>query len=777
MSSPPLPPEELERLVVEFVNRPDYHPVKPAVIAKRLKLDDEQKRQLKKLIKRLVKRGRIVYGSNHLVGPANTASRALVTGVFHRVDRGFGFVRPLGTTPEMGRTADLFIPANKCGDAANGDTVLVKISPNRRGREEGEGRENKNGKQRGEIVEIIERQTRNFVGTYYETPDAGYVTVDGGLFADPIFVGDPGAKRARVEDKVVIEMVRFPTHAAPGEGVIIEVLGPRGQPGVDTLTIIREFGLSDAFPESVLEAARRQADKFDENKLTRRRDLTGETTITIDPIDARDFDDAISLTRIENGHWLLGVHIADVAHFVRPNTPLDREARERATSVYLPDRVLPMLPEVISNNLASLQPGRVRYTKTAMLEFTPDGVRVHAEVFSGAIRSRRRFTYEEVDDFLANPAAWKPKIDVDVHRLLRDMHELAMILRRRRFDRGALELTMPEVKIELNGEGAVSGARVVENTVSHQIIEEFMLSANEAVATHLESLDISFLRRVHDSPDPRKLKMLTEFIHEMGIPCESLESRFEIKRLLEDLHGRPEERALNYAILRSFQKAIYSPREEGHFALASDCYCHFTSPIRRYPDLAVHRIINALERGKKPVEDLDRLTVLGQHCSDREQRAEKAERELIKIKLLTCMSTRIGEEMDALVTGVERFGLFAQGIDIPAEGLVHVRSLPDDYFDYDPKARTLTGRRRGGQFRLGDLVRVRVNNVDVDSRELDFGLIEKLTSHEGFRRLPKKPTRKPKRDFGGKKRARKKPGKKKSAAGKPQAKKRSSRKK
>jgi ribonuclease R len=508
--------------------------------------------------------------------------------------------------------------------------------------------------------------------------------------------------------------------------VIVDVLGPRGEPGVDTLSVIHQFGLPQDFPENVLDSARAQADTFDESIVDDRRDLTDLTVITIDPVDARDFDDAISLERMENGHWQLGVHIADVAHFVTPKTPLDREARERATSVYLPDRVLPMLPEIISNNLASLQPDRVRYAKSVFMEFTAEGIPVTTEYCSAAIKSDRRFTYEEVDDFLAHRGRWKKKLSPQVHTLLGQMHELAMILRGRRFDRGAIELAMPEIELDLDANGRVCGAHVEEHTESHQIIEEFMLAANEAVAQLLFDQGLLFLRRIHEPPNPRKMHTLTEFVRELGIPCESMESRFEIKRVLRAVQGRPDERAVHYAVLRSMQKAVYSPKVAGHYALASENYCHFTSPIRRYPDLTVHRLLDAIALKKTPVQNIDRLYALGEHCSDREQRAERAERELIKIKLLEYFEERIGEKMGAVITGIERFGLFVQGLEIPADGLVPIHSLQDDYYVFDAATHSLSGRKAGNCYRLGDLVEVEVARVDLDDRELDFRLVDRL---------------------------------------------------
>jgi ribonuclease R len=378
-------------------------------------------------------------------------------------------------------------------------------------------------------------------------------------------------------------------------------------------------------------------------------------------------------------------------------------------------------------------------------------------VESTAIKSARRFTYEEVDVFLADPETPAVEMTPPVRALLGRMRDLARLLRGRRLGRGALQLHMPEVKIDLDREGRVTGAHVVENTESHWIIEEFMLAANEAVAGALAAAGAGFLRRVHAAPDPRKLRQLTEFVTELGFEVESLESRFELQRLLDLARGRAEEHAVHYAVLRSLQRAAYGPQEDGHYALASDCYCHFTSPIRRYPDLQVHRALAALAAGRRwPLEG---LVQLGQECSDLERRAEAAERELVKLKLLLFLESRVGHEMEAVVTGVEPFGLFVQGLEIPAEGLVPLASLPDDAYRYDRASHTLAGRRAGQSFRLGDRLRVAVARVDLDRRELDFRLVARgrrpppppsppsppSPSRRKPGRGPKRPAKKPKK--------------------------------
>jgi ribonuclease R len=726
-----LPSDPLAKSVLELVNRPGYQPVKPKVIARKLQLESSQLPQLRRVIKMLARQGLVAYGRGHLVRPAREGARQArrIVGVFRRTETGIGFVRPRGEFAE-GIQEDVYIAPAHTSDAVTGDVVLVELNDTR---EAGRG-------PRGQVVRVLERQRQRFVGTYFEAGRWGYVEVDGGLFPSPIFVGDPGAKGVRPDDKVVIELIRYPTPYAEGEGVIVEVLGERGQPGMDTIMIMREFGLPDNFPEEVLEQARQQAQQFREEVPSARLDLTGLTVITIDPPDARDFDDAISLERREDSSWRLGVHIADVAYFVPPKSALDREAFERATSVYLPDRVIPMLPEPISNGVASLQPGKIRFTKSVFMEFTPEGIRTYREFYRSAIRSSKRLTYEEVDEFLRDPQRFESQWGAEICRMLLDMRELARILRARRRQRGALELILPEVKLLFDDDGQLAGAKIVEHTESHQIIEEFMLAANESVAEFLQEKGLHFLRRVHKDPLLRKLRDLTEFVTGLGIETESLESRSAIQRLLAAVAGRPEQYAVHYAVLRSLQRAIYSPRPEGHYALATDTYCHFTAPIRRYPDLTIHRLLDALIDNRKPVTDFDRLVLVGEHCSRREERAEIAERELVKLKLLGYLKDRIGMELDGVITGVERYGFFVQGIEIPAEGLVHVSTLEDDFYRFDRKTHSLVGYREGHTFRLGDRVRVVVARVDLDRRQLDFRLIghrakgKQIRPLRGFRR-------------------------------------------
>ncbi len=729
--------KDMQKRVLELVNSNDYYPIKPRVIAKQLRLDDDGERTLKKAIKRLVREGRVAWGPKHLLMKVSKkAARDEAIGIFRRNSSGYGFVTPEGSTV-TDRSDDIYIPKTKTADASNLDVVRIRISRTRKGSEV---------RISGRVIDVLERKTNRFVGTYRERGGYGVVVVDNGVFESGILVGDAGAKNCRVGDKVVIEMANFPSATEEGEGVIVEVLGERGAPGVDTLMIIREFDLPEEFPESVLDDAREQAERFDEVITDGRTDFTKETVITIDPKTARDFDDAISLKRIENGHWQLGVHIADVSHFVPFKSDLDNEAYRRGTSVYLPDKVIPMLPELISNNLASLQPGRIRYTMSAVIEFTEDGIPVSTDLHRGAIKSAHRFNYMEIDEYLANDEPWRKRLSPQVFQLVREMHTLAMKLRKRRMDRGSIDLNLPEIKIDLDEDGRVAGAHTEDYTESHQVIEEFMLAANEAVAQAMVDQKLYLLRRIHEAPSEAKLKDLTRFVRQLGIDCNNLQSRFEIKRVVAEAEDMPERHAIHFSILRAMQKAVYSPREIGHYALASDAYCHFTSPIRRYPDLVVHRALGALIDGKRPSSDFDHLAQLGQHCSDLERRAELAERELTKLKLLNFLVDKIGMEMETVVTGVEPIGLFAQGIDLPAEGFLPVSNLPHDRYQFDRTSKTLTGFRAGNEFRLGDHVRIKISMVDPDQRLLEFGLVSVQQAKKIKTSKSRKPVRAAKND-------------------------------
>jgi len=792
-------PDAVRSEILKIVAQPDYRPQKPKKFLAPLGLTSDDSRPLRLLIREMVAKGEIAYGGNHLVMPLvktgdavvgsllpsavrRPPSENLIIGRFQRRPSGVGFVRSRSVSDDDVPGNDIFVPAFWSKDAASGDIVAVVLMEQRPKNDY--GKHTKRGKRRddheqedrgprGRIVEIVERASNRFVGTYNVENGWGYVNVDGSIYKRMIPLGDASASSARSGDKIVVEMVRYPTPYSDGEAVIVEVLGAHGVPGLDTLLIMRQFDLPEHFSEATLTATRKEVEKFfklipdDKTKAGMERstmannigtetiaktlkkinrlDLTEEIIITIDPADAKDFDDALSLEKLDNGNWRLGVHIADVAHFVPKNSPIDKEAISRATSVYLPDRVIPMLPEVLSNALASLQPDKIRFAKSVFMEFTPEGTRTHTEVFRTAIKSKQRFNYTEVQEFFDKPTKYRTKWKPEIRELLTNLLELMRVLRQRRFDRGSLEMNLPETKIALDEDGAVTGAYVYPYYDSNRLVEECMLAANEAVAELLAAKSIPFLRRIHSGPTPLKLRGFAEFLKTLDIADldadDLYQDRFVIQRLLEAVRGTSHEYAVNFSLLRSMQKAIYSPDTEGHYALASTCYCHFTSPIRRYPDLTVHRLLDEILLGTTPQPDLRELVLLGEHCSDREQRAENAERELKKLKLIDYMSRHLGEKMGAVVTSVEQFGVFVMGLEIPAEGLIRIEGLNDDFYRFERNAKILIGQRTGNTFRIGDRVLVEVVRADADTRQIDFRLVKRLRTDKPTAKLKKTPVR------------------------------------
>jgi len=714
---------DFEKKILDYVTRPGYTPVREKALLKKVGGSKSSSSEFEQAMQNLRGRKDILVSDSGLIRPVKKAD--WIAGTIKKTSSGAGYLiphhKPDDIAHDQRHAGDLYISEHDLGDAQTGDEVYGTVINRRRS----------GGQLCGRVVEIIERASTTFVGTYFEAQGEGYVHVDGKIFNSPVHVGDPGAKGVSPEDKVVIDILRFPSKNYLGQGVISKVLGPQGKPGVDLLSIIYEFGIPLEFPEEVLAEAREQASLFDETKLGNRRDLTKDTIVTIDPADARDFDDAISLVRNERGHWLLGVHIADVAHFVKEGSVLDREAKSRGTSVYLPGRVIPMIPEIISNGLASLQEGQVRFTKSAFIEFTADGVPVHTEFANSAIQVTQRFAYEQVMPIVEGRDSEGENVPTHVRELLKNMHHLAMILRERRFAAGALELHLSEVRLTFDDQHRVSGAVEREHDESHQIIEEFMLAANISVAEAFNDRKLRFLRRVHPSPElPRQLAF-AEFVNALGYTLKKAQSRKDLQKLIELVHGTPVEQAINYALLRSLKQAEYTDEELGHYALAVDHYCHFTSPIRRYPDLTIHRMIDdILERPDKGKgQSPQGLKQLGQELSLRERRAEAAERELTKVKLLTWMIDKNIKTLKTMITGVETFGLFCRGTDVPVEGLLHISRLgKNDYFRQDVAKFSVVGERTGQEYRIGDYLNVEVEKIDLDRRELDFRLPDSNSS-------------------------------------------------
>ena len=715
-----------------------YRPLRLRRLAHFFDVAEEEYAEFRSLVKNLIREGEVAVGARGKLVPAERPAppkrprERTVQGRFSLSARGFGFVEP--DSPEgPTRGEDVYVGPGDNAGAVTGDTVLAQVT-----------RKTPRG-YAGKVVEILQRGQTRFVGTYLVAASRPIVRPDGGILLQDFPVPDASSAGARPKDKVVFEVLKYALPGEPGEAVIVEVLGRRGDPGVDTLAVIRQFDLPDEFPEGALAEARRAAERINQETLRGRRDLTGQTVITIDPEDARDYDDAISLLENRDGTVTLGVHIADVSHFVEERSPLDAEARERGTSVYLPTTVIPMLPETLSNGACSLQEGRTRLTKSAFITFDREAEPVRAEFANSFIRSAKRLTYLQAQAALeGNPG--EPGLAPEVMDLLRAMDGLARRLLERRRRDGYLELDLPQVDLEFDDQGRVVAAHPEDASFTHRIIEMFMVEANEAVARELAHRGIPFIRRIHPDPDAEAAEELKHFARSVGQFLRDPSDRKELQRLLARVRGRPEAYGIHLAVLKSLRRAEYSTKPEGHFALASDAYCHFTSPIRRYPDLVVHRALDRVLRGEakqkgggrkaeKPAGDGD-LAALAVHSSQTERRAEAAERELTKIKLLEFLEAKVGEVYSGVITGVQAFGLFVEIPHLLIDGLVHISNLKDDQYAFDRKRWALVGRRKGRVLRVGSCLEIRIVRVDIPRRQLDLEPVETKAAEQPPKATP-----------------------------------------
>ncbi len=708
---------ELEHRILEYVASTEYQPMKPRGLARAMGIARDEYGKFHDAVRGLMKAGRLVMGYGEAITAPAPVGR--IQGVYRANPRGFGFVVPEDSTVH----ADLFIPPGQSLDAITGDTVLAQIVRKKQGpRLLLEGR----------IVEVVERASNRFVGELEKENGQHFVWPDGNSLRVPIFVGDVAAKAAKPGDQVVVEIVQYPSATTQARGVIVEVLGKTGDPGVDVRSIIWQHHLPDAMPEEALDEARQAIRRFDPDaQRTERLDLTSETIITIDPVDARDFDDAISLERRDDGTWELGVHIADVSFFVPEGGPLDAEARKRGNSTYFPRHVIPMLPEILSNGVCSLQEGEPRLTKSAYIRYDSGGKVLGARFANTLISSAQRLHYVQAQQIIDGDPDAREGIGEHVVQLCQDMDELARVIRKRRLQHGMLVLDMPEVELVLDDENRVIDAAPADASFTHTIIEMFMVEANEAVARLFEGLQVPALRRVHPDPDDPDLQQLRQFLAVMGHKFPARSNRQAIQKLLDSVRGKPQSYAVNLAILRSMEKAEYSPKALGHYALASSAYCHFTSPIRRYPDLAIHRLLDLHLAGKlktkaqrknAPSEEV--LTELGKHCGYTERRSEAAERELRMVKVLELLSQRVGDTIEGVVTGVANFGVFIEVRKFLVEGLVRFNELPDDWWEINQKAGAVVGQRTGRRIAMGDVVTAKIINVDIPARQLDLSMAD-----------------------------------------------------
>ncbi|RCX18402.1 RNAse R [Anaerobacterium chartisolvens] len=678
--------------------------------------DDLQ--EFEEVIEELEAEGRIFKTHKDRYGVPDRMS--LAVGRLQGNERGYGFV-----IPDEEGVGDVFITAEALNGAMHNDRVIARISKKTTADKRSEG----------EIIRILKRANNTVVGTFEKSKYFGFVVPDNARISGDIFIPRDEFNNAKPGQKVIAELVKWPEKRRNAEGRIVEIIGNANEAGVDILSIIKAHNFIEEFPEDVIKQAEDIDDSVTEEMLEGRRDLRGLTMVTIDGEDAKDLDDAVSIERLANGNYRLGVHIADVSRYVTEGSPLDQEALKRGTSVYLVDRVIPMLPKKLSNGICSLNPQVDRLAFSVMMDVDSSGRVVDHEIFESVIKTNERMTYTNVYKILVENDS---ELISRYNYLIEDfksMEELAAILRKKRFARGAIDFDFEEAKIILDEKGRPVEVRRYEITIANKIIEEFMLVCNETVAEHFYWANCPFVYRIHEDPDAEKISSFNEFIHNLGYNVKGINKIHPraLQELLERVKGKREERIISTVMLRSLQKARYSNENGGHFGLAAKYYCHFTSPIRRYPDLIIHRIMKEYIKGQMGMDRQEvlnsRLPGVAKLCSERERASEEAERETEDLKKVEFMKQQEGEVFEGIISNVTSFGMFIE-LDNTIEGLVRMSSMEDDYYIYNDKQYYLIGERSRKIYRIGDIVNVKLARADIAARKIDFVLVEAPASEE-----------------------------------------------
>ena len=704
---------DLLRLIRERVP----HPATARELAQVLRIPREERTSFKRRLKALADSGELLQIRGNRFGLPEKMD--LVVGRLHTNPGGFGFVVP--EQPAEGERADIYIAASNLTEAMHGDRVVARIE-----RHTPKGLE-------GRIIRILERSQETIVGRY-EVADGGLgfvVPFDRRVLTD-VHVPTGQSSSAEPGEMVLVEITRWPTATRGPVGRVTEVLGTIDEPGVDTQIIIRKFGLPDVHSPESVEEARRLGTLVKEKDIRGRTDFRPVTTVTIDGEHARDFDDAITIERLKNGNYWLGVHIADVSHYVKEGSALDEEAYERGTSVYFTERAVHMFPAELATGLCSLNPHVDRLVQSCLMEVDRRGTVVRYEMHDGVINSDARMTYTAVNAIVAEHDAAARAEYRELVPMFEMMHELFGILHQRRRRRGSIDFDLPEAEVILTEYGEIEAIIASERNVAHRLIEEFMLLANETVAAHLVEQDVPCLHRVHEAPDVKKVADFEAFITTLGYSLGGgmTPQPKHFQKLIDRMRGKPEERPIAALMLRTMQKAKYDAVSVGHFGLAAEHYTHFTSPIRRYPDLVVHRMLRESRQGRltqaRREELEDDLPEVARHTSEMERRADEAERELLQWKKVRFMADKVGDEFDGYITGVAAYGLFIELIEHYVEGMVHVSSMADDYYRFVEQQHVLRGENTKKVYRLGDKVLVQVVRVDMERRQVDLGLVEIL---------------------------------------------------
>ena len=705
--------EKRKKLICELVEDPLYAPMKAKQLAVLMQVEPEQREEFNSILTELVNEGKLMLTKRGKYCKGDGTAHQL-TGTFISNAKGFGFVEV------EGRQEDLFIPEGETKGAFHGDLVSVELL----------SKEALHGKrQEAKVTEILSHGIKRLVGTFDKAKNYGFVIPDLDKIPSDIFVPGEWSMGAVTGHKVVVELTDYGSGSRKSpEGRIVEILGHVNDPGVDILSIVKGFDLPVEFSEKVLNQAVRVAGEVSENDRAGRRDLRQVQMVTIDGEDAKDLDDAVSLTK-EGDHYQLGVHIADVANYVQENSALDHEAKKRGTSVYLVDRVIPMLPHTLSNGICSLNMGEERLALSCLMTIDQKGTVVNYEIAESVIRVDQRMSYNEVNQILLGDQEVANRYE-KLTPMFFLMKELADLLRSKRKKRGSVDFDFPESKILLDKEGRPIKIMPYERNAATNIIEDFMLLANETVAQHFYWMEVPFVYRTHDKPDPDKIMQLAAFINNFGyhIKVKSGENEVhpkEIQKLLAEIEGRPQEALISRLTLRSMKRARYSTECTGHFGLACQYYCHFTSPIRRYPDLQIHRIIKEQLRGRLKEERIQHyqeiLTEVAKHSSEMERRADDAERETEKLKKVQYMKSRIGQSFEGVISGVTAWGIYVELPDT-VEGMIHVSRLYGDFYYYREETYEMVGRDTGKCFKLGQKVKIVVDGVDELQKSIDFVL-------------------------------------------------------
>ncbi|MFW6380961.1 MAG: ribonuclease R [Bacillota bacterium] len=700
--------------VLDYLENQATRPMTEAELAREFDITTDQRHEFKELLEDLQQAGVI---HKNKAGQYGVPDRFdLIVGRIERNRKGFGFL-----IPEDPEQEDVFISLENMNGAMHNDKVFVRALPSSRGK-----------RVSGEVIEVVERANHQIVGNLDKSKYFGFVIPDNQRIYSDVFIPEKELHGARQGQKVVAEIISWPAPNRNPEGRIIETLGYKDEPGVDIEAIIRQLELPRDFPKGVKKEASSISMEIPESEIADRRDLRQLPMFTIDGEDAKDFDDAVSIERLDEDTVRLGVHIADVSHYVKEDSPLDNEASERGTSIYLVDRVIPMLPERLSNGICSLRPEEDRLAMTVFMDYQLDPLdMVDYQIFSSVIRSNYRLTYDQVRRILVEKDNKLRQEYSDIVDKLELMNKLREAIRDNRFAEGSINFEFPEVKVILDEKGHPLELRKRKHGIPEQLIEEFMIAANRTVATDIYWKDIPFIYRVHDQPDPDRLHSFNEFIHNFGYHLKGIRNQIHpavLQELLQEVEGEPEEAIIDNVLLRSMKKVVYSTNNIGHFGLALDCYTHFTSPIRRYPDLIVHRILKEVLEQGMPSENRrehlkEKLPGIAEHSSFQERKALEAERDSVDLKKLEFMQDKVGYEYTGIISGMTGFGFFVQ-LENTVEGLVHVEELKDDYYHFREDQQALIGERTKKIYRLGDEVNVKVDRVNLDERELDFVLAE-----------------------------------------------------